>query len=116
MDGDHVAVLYTKVVSDDSVDSSTALIELFVGKNNQNSILSLLASNEDRVATEKLESVHRGLGQGDDAVVIVDSISDPIIVSTCVVPNLVINSYISWFAFFFFFRIAVAVSSSCRIS
>jgi hypothetical protein len=54
VDRDHVTVLHPKVVANDSVDSSTTIIELLIGENNQNGILSLLSSNENSVATEQL--------------------------------------------------------------
>ena len=77
VDGDHVTVLDAKVVADDTVDASAAVIELLVGEDDEHRVLSLLASNEDGVASEKLESVHGGLGQGNDAVVVIDSIGNP---------------------------------------
>ncbi len=41
-------------MSDDSVDASRAIIEVIVGKNNQNSVFSLLAFDQDSVASEEL--------------------------------------------------------------
>ncbi|KAI6751077.1 hypothetical protein HG530_013991 [Fusarium avenaceum] len=100
VDGDHVTMLDSEVVANNSVDASAAIIELIIGKNDENSILSLLASNQDGVTSEELELVHGGLGESNDAVVIVDGITQ--------------NTYISWLGFFFFLRIAVATSSSCE--
>ena len=77
VDGDHVTVLDAEVVADDTIDSSTAVIKLIVGKDDKHRVLSLLASDEDGVASEQLEGVHGGLGQGDDTVVIVDGIGNP---------------------------------------
>jgi hypothetical protein len=77
VDGDHVTVLDSEVVANNSVDASAAVIELIVGENDENGILSLLASNQDGVASEELELVHGGLGEGNDAVVIVDGIGNP---------------------------------------
>jgi hypothetical protein len=77
VDGDHVTVLDTQVVADNSVDTGAAVIELIVGEDDQDGVLSLLASNQDGVTTEELKGVHGGLGQGNDAVVIVDGIGDP---------------------------------------
>lgn len=77
MDGDHVTMLDSEVVANNSVDASAAIIELIIGKNDENSILSLLASNQDGVTSEELELVHGGLGESNDAVVIVDGISNP---------------------------------------
>lgn len=75
--GNHVAVLYSQVVTDDTVDSGAALIKILVGEDDEHSLLSLLASYKDGIATEELEGVHGGLGEGDDAVVIVDGIGNP---------------------------------------
>jgi hypothetical protein len=77
VDGDHVTVLDSEVVANNSVDASAAVIELIVGENDENGILSLLASNQDGVTSEELELVHSGLGEGNDAVVIVDGIGNP---------------------------------------
>jgi hypothetical protein len=76
VDGDHVTVLDSEVVANNSVDASAAVIELIVGENDENGILSLLASNQDGVTSEELELVHSGLGEGNDAVVIVDGIGN----------------------------------------
>ena len=76
-DRDHVTVLNTQVVAHNTVDSGTAFIQLLVGKDNEHGILSLLASYKDCVATEKLKGVHGSLGQGDDAVVIINGIGNP---------------------------------------
>lgn len=51
-DGDHVAMLDTEIVADDSIDASAAIVKLLVGENNENGILSLFASDEDCVASE----------------------------------------------------------------
>jgi hypothetical protein len=42
VNGDHVAVLHTQVVADDTVDAGAAVIELLVGENDEDSVLSLL--------------------------------------------------------------------------
>jgi hypothetical protein len=76
VDGDHVTMLDSEVVANNSVDASAAVIELIVGENDENGILSLLASNQDGVTSEELELVHSGLGEGNDAVVIVDGIGN----------------------------------------
>lgn len=77
VDGDHVTMLDSEVVANNSVDASAAIIELIIGKNDENSILSLLASNQDGVTSEELELIHGGFGESNDAVVIVDGISNP---------------------------------------
>ena len=75
--GNHVAVLHSQVVTDNTVDSGATLIQLLVGENDEHSLLSLLASYEDGVATEERQGVHGGLRQGNNAVVIVDGVGDP---------------------------------------
>ncbi len=45
VDSDHVSVLDTQVVTNNAVDSSTPVIESIVCQNNENRILSLLASD-----------------------------------------------------------------------
>jgi hypothetical protein len=77
VDGDHVTVLDSQIVTNDSVDASAAIIKFIVGKNNENGVLSLLASNQNGITSEKLELVHSSLGEGNNAVVIVDGIGDP---------------------------------------
>lgn len=112
MDGDHVTVLDPQVMAHDSVDASAAIIELIIGEDNENGVLSLLASDKNGVTSEELERVHGGLGEGDDAVVIVDGIGDPRSCQSLRAHPRVPVTYISWLGFFFFLRIAVAVSSS----
>lgn len=77
VDGDHITVLDSQVVANDSVDASATIIEFLVSKNDEDGVLSLLASNQNGIASEKLELVHSGLGEGDNTVVIVDGIGDP---------------------------------------
>ncbi|TFB02298.1 hypothetical protein CCMA1212_006004 [Trichoderma ghanense] len=69
--------LFEAVVTDNTVDSGATLIELLVGEDDEHCLLSLLAADKDGVATEELEGVHGGLGQGNDAVVIVDGVGNP---------------------------------------
>jgi hypothetical protein len=76
VDGDHVTVLDPQVMAHDSVDASAAIIELIIGEDNEDGVLSLLASDKNGVTSEELERVHGGLGEGNDAVVIVDGIGD----------------------------------------
>ena len=77
VDGDHVTVLDTEVVANDTVDAGTAVIELLVGENDEYCVLPLLTPHEDGIASEKLKRVHGRLRQSDDAVVIVDGIGHP---------------------------------------
>jgi len=74
MDGDDIAVLDAEVVADDSVQAGAAVVELLVGQDDEHSIFPLLATDEDGVAAEEIELLHRVLGQGNDGVVIVDGI------------------------------------------
>ena len=116
MDRNHVTMLDSEVVANNPVDAGAAIIELVIGKHNQHSILSLLASHEDCIPTEKLERVHGGLGKGDNAIVIVDGIGDPFrMISIAALIDIRVadqKAYINWLGFFFFLRMAVAVSSS----
>lgn len=77
MNGNDVTVLDTQVVSHYTVQTTAAIIELIVTEDNKHGVLSLFASNQDGIATEKLESVHSVVGQGDDGVVVINGISDP---------------------------------------
>jgi hypothetical protein len=77
VDGDHVTVLDAEVVAHHSVDASAAIVQLLIGEDDQDGVLSLLAADENGVAAEELESLHGGLGEGDDGVVVVDGIGDP---------------------------------------
>lgn len=79
MDGDDITVLDTQVVAHDTIQTAAAIVELIIAKDDENSVLSLLAADEDGVATEELERVHGVVGQGDNGVVIVDSVGDPVI-------------------------------------
>lgn len=76
MDGDDIAMLDSEIVADDPVDSCATIIEVVVGKDDQDSVPSLLALHKDSVATEKLERLHRVVGQCDDGVVIIRGIGD----------------------------------------
>ena len=77
MDSDHVTVLDSQVVADNSVDSGLAILEIVVGEDDQGGVLSLLAANKDSIAPEELKGFHVVVRQGNDGVVIVDSVGDP---------------------------------------
>ena len=77
MDSNHVAVLDAEVVANNTVDAGAAVIKLIIGKDDEDGILSLLASYQDGITTEELEFLHGSLRESDDAVVIVDSIGNP---------------------------------------
>lgn len=74
MDGDDVAMLHTKVVSHDTVDAGTAVIEIIIRQHDQNGVLALLALYQNCVATEELERLHGIVGKSDHGIVIVDRI------------------------------------------
>jgi hypothetical protein len=78
VDSDHVAMLNPQVVSNNSVNSGTAIIKIIIGEDNKNSILPLLASNKNCVTAEQLELLHGVVGKSDDRVVIVDCIGNPV--------------------------------------
>ena len=58
VDGDNVAVLDPQVVANNSVYPRGPIIKIVIGENDQDSILPLLALDEDCVTTEELESLH----------------------------------------------------------
>jgi hypothetical protein len=109
---DDIAVLNPQVVTDNAVEAGAAVIEIIVGENDENGILSLLSSYENCVATEELESLHGVIGERDNGVVIVDGIGNPGPVSFPVRSPEIPHTHISWLGFFFFLRMAVAVSPS----
>ena len=74
VNSDHVAVLDTKIVTHNTVDAGAAIIEIVVGQNDQDSVLALLALHEDCITTEELESLHSVVREGNDRVIIVNSI------------------------------------------
>lgn len=45
VDGDHVAVLDAEVVANDAVNSSATVVEAFIGQDDENGVLSLLAAD-----------------------------------------------------------------------
>ena len=75
MNSDHITMLDTQVVSHNTVDTSTSVIQVIISKHNQNSVLALLALDKNCVASEELESLHGVVGKGNNGVVIVNGIS-----------------------------------------
>lgn len=51
-DSDHVAVLDTEVVSYNSVNAGATVIKLLIGQDNEDGVLSLLASDKNCVTSE----------------------------------------------------------------
>lgn len=74
MHGNDVAVLDAEVVAHDTVDAGASIIQIIIGKNDQNRILTLLALHQNCITPEKLKSLHRVIRQRDNRVVIVDGI------------------------------------------
>lgn len=115
MNSDNVTVLDSKVVTNNSVHTSTSIIKIVIGKDNQDCVLPLLALDENSVATKELESLHRGIGERDDGVVIIGGVSDTGIdgLVVCLDMSVMVEcAHIREFGFFFFLRIAVDVSSA----
>lgn len=73
---DNIAMLDAQIMSYDPVDTGASIIEIVVGKNDENGILPLLSLHHDSVATEETKGFHGVVGQGNNRVVIVGSIGD----------------------------------------
>mgnify|MGYP006877402812 CR=1 FL=1 len=58
MDGDNIAVLDPQVVANNPVYPCGPIIEIVIGKNDEDGVLPLLALDEDCVTAEELESLH----------------------------------------------------------
>lgn len=54
VDGDNVAMLDAKVISDNTVDARTTVIEIIVCKHDQDCVSSLLALDKHCVSAEEL--------------------------------------------------------------
>lgn len=74
MDGNDIAVLDTEVVSHNTVDAGTSIIQFVISQDNQNSVLPLLALHQYCITSEELEGLHSVVGKSDDRVVIVNGI------------------------------------------
>jgi hypothetical protein len=61
-----VPVLDTQIVSHNTIHAGTSIIKIVIGKNDQDSILPLLAFDEHGIASEQLEGVHCIVGESDD--------------------------------------------------
>lgn len=113
VDGDNVTVLDTEVVADNAVNTGLTILEIVVGKNDQDGILALLSLDQHSVATEELKSLHGVVREGDDRVVIIGGVSDTrglVSVATSIQNDG--STYISELGFFFFLRMAVDTSFS----
>lgn len=58
MDGDDVTVLDSEVVADHTVKARAAIIKIVIRQHNEDSVLSLLATDENGVAAEQLKGLH----------------------------------------------------------
>lgn len=116
VNGDDIAMLHAEVVSDNTVNTNTAVVKVVVCKDDENGVLPLLALNQDCVTTEKLKSLHGVVRKGDNRVVVVNGIGHAVGVSNGVLLAKVRgkSTHINEFGFFFFLRIAVAVSNSWK--
>jgi hypothetical protein len=74
VNSDNVAVLDTKVVTHNTVDTGASVIKIVIGEDDQHGVLALLALDEDCVTTEELESLHGVVREGNDRVIIVNGI------------------------------------------
>jgi hypothetical protein len=113
VDGDHITVLDSEVMANDTVYPCGAIVEVVICEHDQDCVLALLALDKDSVATEELERLHGVVREGDNGVVIVDGIGDTVKVSTLSHPETSEYAYMRELGFFFFLRMAVAISSSC---
>lgn len=71
---DHVAVLDTKVVTHNPVDTGASIIEIVIGQDDQHSVLALLTLHENCITTEELEGLHGVVREGNNRVIIVNGI------------------------------------------
>lgn len=65
-------------MANNTVDSGTSIIEVIIGQDNQDGILSFLSPNKNCVTTEELELLHGVVGEGNDRVIIVSGVGDPV--------------------------------------
>jgi len=54
VNSDHITMLDSQVMSDDTIHPSATIIELLIRKYDQNSVLTLLALNENSITSEEL--------------------------------------------------------------
>lgn len=73
---DNIAVLDAEIVPNDTIHAGVTILQVVIGQHNQNSVLSLLALDQYRVATEELEGFHIVIRERNDRVVIVDGVGD----------------------------------------
>lgn len=78
MNRDHITVLNTEVMSDNTVDASAAVVEVVVRQHDKNGVFPHLTLNQDRITAEELESIHSVVGESNDGVIIVDGIGNAV--------------------------------------
>ena len=78
MNSDNIAMLDAEVMSDHTVHTCATIIKLIICEDDENSILALLALHKHSIATEELEGLHGVVGEGNNGVVIVDGIGNPV--------------------------------------
>lgn len=113
MNGYDVAVFHSEVVSNDSVDASTAIIEIIVVEDDKDGVLPLLAFHQNRVTSKELQGLHGVIRKRNDGVVVANGVCD----AAGTLSELWLHgadkiAYINEFGFFFFRRMAVDVPSS----
>ena len=59
VNGDDITMLDAKVVTDNAVQAGAAIVKVVVGENDQDGVLALLAADEDGIAAEELQGLHR---------------------------------------------------------
>ena len=79
VNSDDVAMLNTKVMPHNTVDTSASIIKIIIGQHNQKGVLPLLALHQNCITTEKLEGIHSIVGEGNNGVIIVNGIGDAIV-------------------------------------
>lgn len=102
-------------MSDHTIHARTPVIQLIISQHNENCVLALLALNQYCVTTEEIKGLHCVVRQSNNGVIIVDGICNPVATLSALgtIEFNLPDTYIKEFGFFFFFRIAVAVSSAC---
>lgn len=58
------------------VDADLGILNTVIGQDNEDSVATLLSLDQDHIATEELELLHGGGGEGKDRVIVVGGIVD----------------------------------------
>ena len=78
MNGDDIAMLDPKVVANHPVNAGASIIQIVVGEDDQDSVLALLALDQDCVTTEQLKCFHGVVGERNDGIVIAGGVGDSV--------------------------------------